>query len=100
MRRDGASADDPSDPESAAPPPVPVDVGIVAAMSVEVGFLLDRFKNVRKYAGAGHTIIEGECAGKLVALIVAGMGRQSARRGTQLLIDGHRPRWIVSAGFG
>jgi adenosylhomocysteine nucleosidase len=100
MKGRGSSADDPTGPESPAPPPVPVDVGIVAAMSVEVGFLLDRFKNVRKYAGPGHTIIEGECAGKLVALIVAGMGRQSARRGTQLLIDGHCPRWIVSAGFG
>ena len=69
-------------------------------MSIEVGFLLDRLKKVRKYAGPRHTIIEGECAGKLVALIVTGMGRQAARRGAQLLIDGHRPRWVVSAGFG
>lgn len=104
MRGSGSSADETSGPEpagpTAAPPPVPVDVGIVAAMSVEVGFLLDRFEKVRKYAGPGHTIIEGECAGKLVALIVTGMGRQAARRGAQLLIDGHRPRWVVSAGFG
>ncbi len=101
MNRSGSSAgDDPSGPRSAGPPPAPVDVGIVAAMSVEVGFLLDRFKKVQKYAGPGHTVIEGECAGKLVAMIVTGMGREAARRGAQLLIDGHRPRWIVSAGFG
>jgi adenosylhomocysteine nucleosidase len=100
VRRRGPSADDPSGTASTAPPPARVDVGIVAAMPVEAGFLLDHFKKVRKYAGPGHTIIEGECAGKLVALIVTGIGRQAARRGTQLLIDGHRPRWIVSAGFG
>lgn len=105
MRGSGSSADDdPAGPgptgPGAVPPPVPVEVGIVAAMPMEVGFLLDRFEKVRKYAGPIHTIIEGECAGRLVALIVTGMGRQAARRGAQLLIDGHRPRWIVSAGFG
>src|SRR5829696_1709461 len=84
---------------AAAPAPVPVDVGVVAAMSIEVGFLLDRLSKVRKYAGPRHTVIEGECAGKIVALVVAGLGREAARLGAQLLLDGHRPRWIVSAGF-
>src|SRR4051794_30888723 len=83
----------------AAPAPVPVDVGVVAAMSLEVGFLVDRLSRVRKYAGPRHTVIEGECSGKVVALIVAGLGREAARVGAQLLLDGHRPRWIVSAGF-
>ncbi|SIO59782.1 adenosylhomocysteine nucleosidase [Singulisphaera sp. GP187] len=82
-----------------APSPASVDVGIVAAMSIEVGFLMDRMKRVRKYAGPKHTVIEGECEGKVIALIVAGMGREAARRGAQLLLDGHRPRSIVSAGF-
>lgn len=82
-----------------APAPVAVDVGIVSALPIEVGFLIDRLTNVRKYSGVGHTIIEGEVAGKLVALIVAGLGRDAARRGAGLLLDGHHPRWIVSAGF-
>jgi len=82
-----------------APAPLPADVGIVAAMSLEVGFLLDRLTKVRKYAGPKHTIVEGELEGKLVVLIVAGVGRESARQGTQLLLDGHRPRWIFSVGF-
>src|SRR5208283_954417 len=54
---------------------------------------------VRKYAGPRHTVIEGQCAGKLVALVVAGMGRAAARRGTELLLAGHRPRWLLSSGF-
>jgi adenosylhomocysteine nucleosidase len=87
-------------PGPVAPPPAPADVGIVAAMPMEIGPLLARLKNPRKYAGERHTVIEGELAGKIIVAIVAGVGRKSARRGTQLLISGHRPRWIISAGFG
>jgi adenosylhomocysteine nucleosidase len=82
-----------------APPPVAVDVGIVAALSVEVGFLIDRLTDVRKYSGPRHSVIEGELAGKLVALVITGMGRTAAGRGAELLLAGHRPRWLVSAGF-
>jgi adenosylhomocysteine nucleosidase len=66
---------------------------------MEVGFLLDRLTRVRKYAGPRHAVVEGECGGKVIAVIVAGMGRENIRRGAQLLLDGHRPRWVVSAGF-
>ncbi len=45
-------------------------------------------------------MIEGECGGKLVALVLTGMGRPRAQRGLEILLDGHRPRWVVSAGFG
>jgi adenosylhomocysteine nucleosidase len=82
-----------------APAPLAADVGIVAAMGMEVGFLTDRLAKVRKYAGPNHSIIEGEAGTKLVALIIGGMGRDAARRATRLLIDGHRPRWVISAGF-
>ncbi len=83
----------------AAPAPVRADLGIVAAMALEVGFLSDRLSRVRKYAGPGHTVIEGEADDRVIAMIVGGMGRASARRATSLLIDGHRPRYMVSAGF-
>ena len=80
--------------------PLAADVGIVAALSIEVGHFLDRLDNVRKYACAKHTIVEGELGGKIVALIIGGPGRESARNAAEILIAGHRPRWIVSAGFG
>jgi adenosylhomocysteine nucleosidase len=83
-----------------APPPVPADVGIVAALPIEVGPLLDRLKGRRKYAGPKWSISEGDLAGKLVALIVAGVGEPAARRGVELLAAGHRPRWVISAGYG
>jgi adenosylhomocysteine nucleosidase len=74
-------------------------VGIVAALPIEVGFLLDRLEKVRRYSGAGHSVVEGECSGKVVAVITAGMGREAARRGAEHLLAGHRPRWVISAGF-
>lgn len=87
-------------PTAVAPPPVPADVGIVAALPIEVAPFQARLRNVRKYISSRHTIIEGDCGGKLVALIVAGVGGPAARRGTELLLAGHRPRWLIAAGFG
>lgn len=81
-------------------PPSPVDIGVVAALPIEVAPLLARLERVRKYAGARHTVIEGECAGKLVAVVVTGAGRAFAQRGAEMLIHGHRPAWLISAGFG
>lgn len=83
-----------------APPPVPADVGIVAALSIEVSPLLARLSAVRKYTTARDTIIEGELDGRLVAAVITGPGRKNASRGAQLLIGGHRPNWLISAGFG
>ncbi len=79
--------------------PVPADVGIVAAMSMEVGYLVDQLRRVRKYQAASMPVIEGELGGKIVAIAIGGMGREAARHATSILLDGHRPNWVVSAGF-
>lgn len=86
-------------PGAIAPAPVPADVGIVAAMPMEVGYLIDRLRRVRKYHAASMPVIEGELDGKIVAIAIGGMGRESARRAAGILLAGHRPSWIVSAGF-
>jgi adenosylhomocysteine nucleosidase len=83
-----------------APAPKPADVALVAALPMEVGPLLRRFRDVRKYSNGRVRIVEGLLAGRLVALVVAGPGRPAARRATALLLAGHRPKWVVSAGFG
>jgi adenosylhomocysteine nucleosidase len=82
-----------------APPPVPADVGVVAALSIEVGDLVDRLQKVRKHQSLKVPVIEGEYAGKIVAVAIGGPGRPAARRAADVLIAGHRPRWIISAGF-
>jgi adenosylhomocysteine nucleosidase len=82
-----------------APAPVPADVGIVAALPIEVGDLVDGLKKVRKYHSVAVPVIEGESGGKIVAVAIGGIGRAAARRAADVLIAGHRPRWIISAGF-
>ncbi len=86
-------------PAKPAPPPVSADIGVVAALGIEVAPLLARLTNVRKYSGAKFSVVEGEHAGRVVAVVLAGAGRARAQRGAEVLLDGHRPRWLVSAGF-
>lgn len=81
------------------PPPGPADFGVVMAMPIEAGYLSDSLGKVRKYAARTHSVIEGELAGKLVVLIVSGPGKAAARRGAEVLLAGHQPRWLLSAGF-
>ncbi len=87
-------------PGATAPPPAPADIGVVAALAIEVAPLLARMERVRRYAGPRFSVVEGECGGQLVAVVLTGTGRARAQRGAEVLLDGHRPRWIVSAGFG
>jgi adenosylhomocysteine nucleosidase len=87
------------DAQPLAPAPVPADVGIVMALAIEAGYLCDSLKRVRKYTAQTHSIIEGELAGKIVAVVLTGAGKAAARHGTEVLIAGHHPRWIISAGF-
>lgn len=90
---------EPDDRPSLAPPPSPADVGVVAAMPMEVGHLVDRLEGVRHYTSRKLTVIEGELEGRVVVVVASGVGVAAARRGVEHLIDGHRPRAIVSAGF-
>ncbi len=87
------------DERRTAPAPVPADVGIVVALPIEVGDLIDRLQRVRKYHSAAVPMIEGEYAGRIVVVAVGGAGRAAAKRATDLLVAGHQPRWLVSAGF-
>ena len=85
------------------PPPGPVDVGVVAALPIEIGPFLERLRGVRTYAdpeGRFRDIVEGTLDDRLIALTIAGVGRNPAARGTRRLLGGHRPRWLLSAGFG
>lgn len=86
-------------PTALAPAPTSADFGLVAAMSMEVGPLLDRLERVRKFRARKTTVIEGEHRGKVVAVVLTGMGRARAQRGAETLVDGHRPRLLISAGY-
>ena len=69
------------------------------ALPIEAGYLFDSLTQGPQVLRTKHTIIEGELAGKLVAVVLSGPGKAAARRGAELLLAGHRPRWLISAGF-
>lgn len=73
--------------------------GIVFAMPVECDAFSGMATETTDYSAAGLTFHEGTVAGRRVAWCVAGAGGDAAGRATRLLIDGHRPRLILSAGF-
>lgn len=82
-----------------APAPGAADVGIVAALAIELGPLLKRLRRSRRYSVAKATIVEGELGGKLVVAVIGGAGKVAALKAGELLLMGHRPRWVLSAGF-
>lgn len=83
-----------------APAPHRADIGIIAALPIETGDLMDRLKKVRKFKSQGMVVFEGDYQGRIVAVIHCGMGRQRALKAAEHLIFGHRPYWIIHPGFG
>lgn len=87
-------------PSRERPPERPAVVaGIVFAMDVEADAFVRLSEGTVRYETAGRTCHEGVVAGARVAWCVAGTGGVAAAAATRLLIDGHRPRTVISAGF-
>lgn len=84
---------------AASPSPVTCDVGFVFALGIEAGGLEDLLQGVVTTQAAGFTVREGTLRGRSVVIVATGVGQQAAVRGTQALIAGHRPAWVISAGF-
>jgi adenosylhomocysteine nucleosidase len=86
-------------PAPLAEAPKACHFGFVFAIGIESGCLEDLLDGMITIRGGGFAIREGGLRGRRVALILAGAGCENARRATEILIDGHRPRRVVSAGF-
>ena len=69
------------------------------ALAIESGGLVDRLSGVVQTQGIGFVAREGGLGGRRLVLFECGVGRDAAARGTRALIAGHRPHWIISAGF-
>lgn len=81
------------------PDSVRADIGIAYATGIELGPFLERCDRIRKYTG-GRFTFRGAFLGDIrIAFVQCGMGAANARLGTRTLLDGHSPRWIISAGF-
>ena len=75
------------------------DIGIVCGLAIEVGSLLSKCERVRKYTSDDFTFHGGRLDGIRIVVAETGQGLELARRGTEALIDGHSPNWILSCGF-
>jgi adenosylhomocysteine nucleosidase len=79
--------------------PKSCNLGLVFAIAIESGCLEDLLQGAISIRGSGLVIREGGLRGRRVALILAGAGQENARRAADVLIDGHHPARVVSAGF-
>lgn len=79
--------------------PRPCDIGFVFALGIESGGLQDLLEGVVTTRGAGLTFRQGVLRNRSVVLVETGVGQAGAARGTQALLAGHRPAWVISAGF-
>jgi adenosylhomocysteine nucleosidase len=77
----------------------PCHLGIVFAMAIEAGCFEDLLQGVVTIRGQGFSAREGGLNGQRVVVVVSGPGRQNAAHATELLIDGHRPDRVISAGL-
>jgi len=84
---------------SAPNPFASVDVGVVVALSIEAGCFSDRLGVKSNVRGNGFEVIQGFLGKRPIALMLCGVGAEAAERGTEALLAGHHPRWVISAGF-
>ena len=73
--------------------------GIVFAIGTEADAFEGRARDTTATIAGGLTFQEGTVAGRRVAWVVSGAGTARASTACQLLIDGHRPGLVISAGF-
>ena len=95
LSKGGAKAD-PDAPE--AEPPA-CDVAVVFALGIESGGLEDLLGQVVTIRGDGFVACRGTLAGRRVVIVRSGPGAQAAAKATEAVISGHRPQWVLSAGF-
>jgi adenosylhomocysteine nucleosidase len=74
-------------------------VGVIFALGIESAGLEDLLHGLTATKGHGFAVKQGAIAGRRVAVAISGAGRDRAARAAEALLAGHRPRWVVSAGF-
>lgn len=75
------------------------DIGIVAALPMELAPFLSRCIRVNSYREEDLVFRGGRYDDIRVAVVECGTGFARARRATQALIQTHAPRWLLSCGF-
>lgn len=89
--------------QTAVAPPAeglkPCHLGVVFALGIESGCFEDLLQGIVTIRGNGFVTREGGLNGRRVVVILSRAGRKNAARAAEILIDGHRPQRVISAGF-
>jgi len=85
--------------EKLPPSRPPCAAAVVFAMAIEADAFAARARETVDFQAGDLTIFEGVIADRRVAWCVGGAGASAATRATRLLIAGHRPGIVVTAGF-
>jgi nucleoside phosphorylase len=76
-----------------------VDVAIVCTLAMESDPFVKRLRNQRKTVGNRFHIVEGDAAGKRLAVLRTEPSPKRLAEAVDALLFVHRPRWVVAAGF-
>lgn len=88
-----------TDPEDLPRSDAKADVGLVAALGMEVAPFVGRCLPVQHYKGDRFRI-QGLLLHDLrLAVVESGPGANLASLATHVLLDGHQPDWVLSVGF-
>jgi adenosylhomocysteine nucleosidase len=77
----------------------PCHFATVLALGIESGSFEDMLAGSVRIRGTGFFIKEGGLHGRRVVVVRSGAGMENAARATEVLIDGHHPGIVISAGF-
>ncbi|MCE9553228.1 MAG: hypothetical protein K8T91_07595 [Planctomycetes bacterium] len=75
-------------------------IGIVVPDHRAAVGVIDRLEGLLTIEADRAKVFEGGLAGRRVALVVCGPGSDAAAEATHVLIEGHHPGLLISAGFG
>jgi adenosylhomocysteine nucleosidase len=79
--------------------PKPCHAAVIFALSSESGGLEDLMTDLVTVRAQGFTLRLGELHSRRLVVAISGTGRKAAAHATDAVLGGHRPPWVVSAGF-
>jgi len=88
--------------EGSEPPsdkPLPCHAGLVFALGIELGGLEDLLSGMFVTKAKNAKVRHGVLRNRGLTIIESGIGCEAAAHAAELLILGHRPPWVISAGF-
>ena len=77
---------------------MPQTIALIGAMPPEISLLQESLQNLRSEHMADFDIYCGEYAGKNVVLALSGIGKVNAALSTALVLQQHRPDFVINTG--